>query len=64
MRAARSSMLNNCGLLSTSSFTKLKGNVTIVGIGFWDEKHGQTGVAPNGIELHPVLRFSGTCTKA
>ncbi|MDP9329838.1 MAG: hypothetical protein M3P11_04250 [Actinomycetota bacterium] len=64
MRAARSSMLNNCGSLSTSSFTKLKGNVTIIGVGFWDEKHGQTGVAPNGIELHPVLRFAGTCNKA
>jgi hypothetical protein len=55
MRRARSSMLNNCGSLSTSSFTKLKGKVTIVGVGFWDEIHGQTGVAPNGIELHPVL---------
>jgi hypothetical protein len=64
MRAARSSMLNNCGSLSTSSFTKLKGNVTIIGVGFWDEKYGQTGVAPNGIELHPVLKFSGTCSKA
>jgi hypothetical protein len=25
------------------------------GIGFPDELHGQTGVAPNGIELHPLL---------
>jgi hypothetical protein len=51
-------MLTNYGSLSTSSFTKLKGNVTIKGVGFWDEIHGQTGVAPNGIELHPVLKFS------
>ena len=29
--------------------------VTITGIGFFDFLHGQTGVAPNGIELHPVL---------
>src|SRR5262249_18007831 len=29
--------------------------VTVVGIGFFDEIHGQHGVAPNGIELHPVL---------
>ena len=29
--------------------------VTIKGIGFWDYIHGQTGVAPNGIEVHPVL---------
>ena len=28
---------------------------TITGIGFFDFLHGQTGVAPNGIELHPVI---------
>lgn len=28
---------------------------TVVGVGFFDFLHGQTGVAPNGIELHPVL---------
>jgi integrase len=26
-----------------------------VGVAFWDFKHGQTGVAPNAIELHPIL---------
>jgi hypothetical protein len=29
--------------------------VTITGVGFFDFKHGQSGVAPNAIELHPVL---------
>ncbi len=29
--------------------------VTVTGIGFFDPIHGQTGVAPNGIELHPIL---------
>ena len=29
--------------------------VTVTGVGFFDKLHGQTGVAPNGIELHPVL---------
>ncbi len=29
--------------------------VTVQGVGFFDRLHGQTGVAPNGIELHPVL---------
>ncbi|MHB8421080.1 MAG: hypothetical protein ACYDCL_23675 [Myxococcales bacterium] len=28
---------------------------TVIGIGFFDYAHGQTGVAPNVIELHPVL---------
>ena len=30
---------------------------TIRGIGFFDKIHGQTGVAPNGIEIHPVLKI-------
>jgi hypothetical protein len=30
----------------------------VVGVAFFDYKHGQTGVAPNGIELHPVLGFA------
>jgi len=29
--------------------------VTVTGVGFFDFPHGQTGVAPNAIELHPVL---------
>jgi hypothetical protein len=28
----------------------------ITGVGFFDRAHGQTGAAPNVIELHPVLR--------
>ena len=41
-------------------FTRLEGTATIDGVGFFDELHGQRGVAPNGIELHPVLRFVGS----
>jgi hypothetical protein len=29
----------------------------VTGVVFFDFKHGQTGVAPNAIELHPVLAF-------
>ena len=29
--------------------------VDVRGIGFMDPVHGQTGVAPNGVELHPVI---------
>jgi hypothetical protein len=32
--------------------------VHVTGIGFFDFIHGQTGVAPNGVELHPVLSIS------
>lgn len=31
--------------------------VVIEGVGFFDKIHGQDGVAPNGIELHPILKL-------
>jgi hypothetical protein len=62
MSHARQQFLSNCGAVSSSSWLKLAGAVTITGVGFWDEKHGQTGIAPNGIELHPVLGFTGDAT--
>lgn len=39
----------------TSSFQTANVPVTITGVGFFDFLHSQTGVAPNAIELHPVL---------
>ena len=39
----------------TTSFQTANDTVTITGVGFFDILHGQTGVAPNGIELHSVL---------
>jgi hypothetical protein len=39
----------------TGSFNTINRPVTLMGIGFFDYQHGQTGVAPNAIELHPVL---------
>jgi hypothetical protein len=32
-------------------------NAVVTGVAFFDFKHGQTGVAPNAIELHPILGF-------
>ena len=29
----------------------------VTGVAFFDYDHGQDGVAPNAIELHPILRF-------
>jgi hypothetical protein len=42
---------------SHKRFERVPGNVTVTvtGVGFFDFLHHQTGVAPNGIELHPVL---------
>ena len=40
---------------ATSSFKTTNTPVQIRGVGMFDFLHGQTGVAPNGIEIHPVL---------
>ena len=40
---------------ATTSMKTTNTAVTLKGVGFWDFLHGQTGVAPNGIEVHPVL---------
>ncbi len=62
MAKARSKLIATCGQPSSSSFTHLGGAATLTGVGFFDIPHGQTGVAPNAIELHPVLKFHGsTC---
>lgn len=46
----------------TPEFQQLNLPAKITGVGFFDRLHGQTGVAPNGIELHPILaiEFGGT----
>ena len=54
----RSALIAACGQPSSSHFTDLKGTATVTGVGFFDIPHGQTGIAPNAIELHPVLKFS------
>jgi uncharacterized protein (TIGR03437 family) len=38
--------------------------VQVKGVGFFDFLHGQTGAAPNGIELHPVLDVEFTSNPA
>jgi hypothetical protein len=48
------------GLPSTRvarSHVRLCGRARVTGVAFFDFDHGQTGVAPNAIELHPILRF-------
>lgn len=32
--------------------------IEIVGIGFFDRLHGQRGMSPNGVEIHPVLSLT------
>lgn len=57
MSTARQALVARVGEPGTGSFTKLTGTATITGVGFFDFEHGQRGVAPNAIELHPVTGF-------
>ncbi len=55
IRAARTALVKGCGSPHGNAYTKLSGSATLIGVGFWDSRHGQSGVAPNAFELHPVL---------
>lgn len=39
----------------TKRYKVLSGKYCITGVAFFDKKHGQLGLAQNGIEIHPVL---------
>lgn len=43
---------------ATTSWKYVKRSVTVRGLAMFDPLHGQTGVAPNGIELHPVIALA------
>jgi hypothetical protein len=49
MRVARSRVRRYCA------------SARVIGVAFFDFFHGQTGVAPNAIELHPILAY--TCLR-
>ena len=36
---------------------RLCSRASVTGVAFFDFQHGQTGVAPNAVELHPILAF-------
>lgn len=56
MSNARAALIRACGTPGRSRFRTLHGSATLTGVGFYDLLHRQRGVAPNGIELHPVLK--------
>jgi hypothetical protein len=43
---------------ATSVFQNANVPVQITGVGFFDHFEGQEGIAPNGIELHPIIDLS------
>lgn len=58
-RAARAALIAHFGT-PTSTFHKFPTPqpITVTGVGFFDFLHGQTGVAPNAVEVHPVLKVA------
>lgn len=57
LRAVREEYDNSLGQPPRGRFQEFETPplVFITGVGFFDAVHGQKGVAPNGIEIHPVL---------
>jgi hypothetical protein len=53
----RAAFIQRFGMPSTTHFAPIPGSplATVTGVLFFDEIHGQKGVAPNGVELHPVI---------
>lgn len=45
-------------LASSSSFVAVRRQVVLTGVVFFDPPHGQTGRAPNGVELHPIVSLN------
>jgi hypothetical protein len=43
---------------ATTTFQNANVPVQITGVGFFDHFEGQEGIAPNGIELHPIIDIS------
>ncbi len=60
MQSARAAVLAALGPeLPTTAYRIGRPAVTaeVTGVGYFETVHGQTGIAPNGLTLHPVLAF-------
>jgi hypothetical protein len=54
---ARATTVRQAQMRTARAAVRICARAEITGVAFFDFKHGQTGVAPNAIELHPILRF-------
>ncbi len=52
---ARVRFIDIYGQPSRTSWSEVNGPITVTGVLFFDAPHGQRGIAPNAVELHPVL---------
>jgi hypothetical protein len=58
MRKARRALVRACGA-PKRSIVRLRGMASIVGVGFFHHAARGHGMAPNGFQLTPVLKFRG-----
>jgi hypothetical protein len=54
---SRATPLRRRQMTVARAHVRLCARARVTGVVFFDFNHGQTGVAPNAIELHPVLAF-------
>ncbi|HLB39478.1 MAG TPA: hypothetical protein VJM84_03425 [Actinomycetota bacterium] len=62
--AARTAFLQACGPMDVGSPLALKGMVTVTAAGFFNVGGTESSPSPNGLELAPVLGFSGSCWRS
>ena len=53
----RATLLRRRQMRVARNHVRLCARARVTGVAFFDFDHGQTGVAPNAIELHPILGF-------
>jgi hypothetical protein len=54
---SRATTLRRRQMTTARRAVRLCSRALVTGVAFFDFEHGQTGVAPNAIELHPILGF-------
>jgi len=55
--APRATAFRRQQMSQARAVVRLCDRAVVTGVAFFDFKHGQTGVAPNAIEIHPILAF-------
>ena len=55
--APRATAIRRRQMRNVRAVVRVCGRARVTGVAFFDFDHGQTGVAPNAIELHPILTF-------
>jgi len=55
--ARQATALRKRQMAQARSAVRVCRRAVVTGVAFFDFQHGQTGVAPNAIELHPILGF-------